>query len=223
MLFVHLAMPRKKITPETLIEKYVDTLLMHPEELGSVFRFAKHIKIQEGEFYPHFASFEALEGQFFANLFEVTLDSLYQDDEYMEFDDRNKLLLFYYTLFENFKLNRSAIKAMFKQPFIRRENERKLKPLQGPFETFMDSFNFGPNIIDQEQFKKYESIGVRKATWLHFIMLINFWLDDDSKDFEDTDVLIEKSLNTGLDFIESNVINQFLDLGKFLIKDRLAL
>lgn len=216
-------MPRKKITPEYLIEKYIDTLLLEPEELKSIYRFTKFIKIKEEEFYIHFASFETLEGEFFTNLFNATIKNLQKDEEYNQFDERNKLLLFYYSFFENFKLNRSAIKAMFKDPFICRENERKLRALKGQFENFMETFNINMNIVNQAEFKKYESIGIRKATWVHFILIINFWLDDDSKDFEYTDIFIEKSLNTGLDFMESNIFNQFFDLGKFLLKDRLSI
>ena len=55
------------------------------------------------------------------------------------------------------------------------------------------------------------------------MLLMKYWLEDNSTNFENTDVLIEKSVNTGLDVLESNILTQMLDLGKFLLKDKIKL
>lgn len=216
-------MPKKKLTSETLTEKYIDALLLHPEELHSIYKFCKFINIEEAQFYALFSSFESLEDNIFNGLFEATLVTLYDSEEYKDFNDRNKLLLFYYTFFENLKLNRSAVKAIIGDNLMRPNNQQKLSSLKNSFETYINTFELGFKLLDNDNLKQIENLGIKFASWSHFMILMKYWLEDNSTNFENTDVLIEKSVNTGLDVLESNILTQMLDLGKFLLKDKIKL
>jgi len=216
-------MAKRKLTSEILIEKYIDTFLLHPEELSSVYKFCKFINIEEAQFYSFYSSFEALENNIFLGLFEATLATLHDSKEYNDFDDRNKLLLFYYTFFENLKLNRSAVKAIIGNNLVHPNNQKKLSSLKKSFDTYMNTFELGFNLLDNDNIKQIESVGIKFASWSHFMLLMKYWLEDSSNNFENTDVLIEKSVNTGLDVLESNILSQMFDLGKFLLKDKINL
>jgi hypothetical protein len=216
-------MAKKKLTSETLTEKYIDALLLHPEELTSIYKFCKFINIEEVEFYSFYSSFEGLENNIFISLFEATLATLHDSKEYKDFDDRNKLLLFYYTFFENLKLNRSAVKAIIGDNLMRPNNQQKLSSLKNSFESYINTFALGFNLLDNDNLKQIESAGIKFASWSHFMLLMKYWLEDNSNNFENTDVLIEKSVNTGLDVLESNILTQMFDLGKFLLKDKINL
>lgn len=216
-------MAKKKITAEFLIEQYVEALLLHPEQLGSIYKFTKSLSIEEGAFYEYFSSFYDLESTIFVQLFEATITTLHESEGYDQFDSRNKLLLFYYTLFENFKLNRSAVVALIDcGPSEFMESQKKLKEFRNLFKKFIETLDFKSNIFDLDKINKLENFGITNTAWLHFITLMKFWLEDTSKNFEQTDILIEKSVNTGLDIFESNTLGKILDLGKFILKDKLS-
>lgn len=216
-------MAKKKITSELLIEQYIDALLVHPEQLHSIYKFTKALSIEEGVFYEHFSSFEDLESTVFVQLFEATLATLHDTEGYEQFDSRNKLLSFYYTLFENFKLNRSAIVALLDgSPSEFMGSQKKLKEFKKLFKRFIETLDFKSNTLDIDQINKLENFGITNTAWIHFMTLMKYWLEDTSKNFEQTDVLIEKSVNTGLDIVESNTLGKILDLGKFILKDKLS-
>ena len=56
----------------------------------------------------------------------------------------------------------------------------------------------------------------QEITWWHFVFLIDFWLKDDSKGFERTDVLIEKTVHLLFDVMGHEMGEKLVDLVKFL-------
>jgi hypothetical protein len=88
-----------------------------------------------------------------------------------------------------------------------------------------DFKEFIVNIIDEN-----ENIGVAKldkitkpvfseGAWIQFLLILKFWMDDTSKSFEKTDIVIEKSVNTAVDIFNTKPLESLLDLGKFLWKE----
>ena len=59
-----------------------------------------------------------------------------------------------------------------------------------------------------------------EGAWLQFLFLLNFWANDDSAQFEKTDIAIEKSVNTIFDLFDNTPLNSILDFGKFLWKEK---
>ena len=56
--------------------------------------------------------------------------------------------------------------------------------------------------------------------WLHLISVLEFWKMDQSPDFEKTDIFIEKTIDTGFEFLDSEPLRKAIDLGKFLWKEK---
>ena len=59
-----------------------------------------------------------------------------------------------------------------------------------------------------------------EALWLHLISIIEFWKKDQSPSFEKTDLYIEKTIDTGFEFINNEPLKKVMDLGKFLWKEK---
>ena len=53
-----------------------------------------------------------------------------------------------------------------------------------------------------------------------FLFILHFWLNDTSKGFEKTDVLIEKLIHTSQELSNSKPMESLIDLGKFLWKTK---
>ena len=67
--------------------------------------------------------------------------------------------------------------------------------------------------------KKYSDPVFAEGAWVQFLFVLKFWLNDHSKGFEKTDILIEKSVNTAFDLIDTKPVESLFDLGKFLWKE----
>lgn len=107
-----------------------------------------------------------------------------------------------------------------------KENKLGLKNLKD-LKSFRNSFKIFVNeIIESNQEKG--SINLDKVTkpvfaegaWIQFLFILKFWMDDTSKGFEKTDIIIEKSVNTVVDLLDTKPLESLIDLGKFLWKER---
>lgn len=55
--------------------------------------------------------------------------------------------------------------------------------------------------------------------WLHLMFILQFWIKDESSNFDNTDAAIEKSVNLAFDLIGKGVLDNALDFGKFLYQN----
>ena len=106
-----------------------------------------------------------------------------------------------------------------------KENTEGLKNLQKLSDLRKDIRNFATTLIEEENEDKQFKITKRpvflfaEGAWLQTVFLLRFWLDDDSADFEKTDMAIEKSVNTVFDVFDNTPLESIMDFGKFLWKE----
>jgi hypothetical protein len=55
-----------------------------------------------------------------------------------------------------------------------------------------------------------------KALRSQFFLILDFWIRDTSSGFEDTDALIEKSVNLSYALMQENTLDKAFDLVRFL-------
>ena len=99
-------MAKKKKSKQEISTAYMQHALEHSSTPKSVYKFGKDNGFTEAEFYNFFGTFASLEKSIFNSFFDNTIDLLEKNDEYQNFDAKNKLLSFYFTFFEVLKANR---------------------------------------------------------------------------------------------------------------------
>ena len=62
---------------------------------------------------------------------------------------------------------------------------------------------------------------LQEASWLQFLSIFNFWMKDESKNFEKTDIFIEKSVKASFDLAYNIPTQSIIDFGKFLWKEQM--
>ncbi len=210
----------KKISKEAIITYYMDYILEHNENPKTVYAFAKANHFDEATFYTFFASFEAIEKGIFETFFSNTLSVLNKSDDYKTFDNRNKLLSFYYTFFEILTANRSYVSYVLSKHKNSLKGLQMLSSLKHHFTKYVVDLDI--EIIDfkQEQLDKIQEKTLKESAWFQLLLTIKYWLDDTSVSFEKTDIFIEKSVNTSFDVLNIAPLTSVIDFGKFLLKDK---
>src|SRR5699024_10243215 len=102
------------ITRKKLMEKYSDHLLSNGKRPETIYAFAKAIDIPESDFYHHFKGFLALEKAYFTYFFEESIKLVSKTEDFDRLNAKEKLLNFYYILFENLTMNRSLVLFLLK-------------------------------------------------------------------------------------------------------------
>jgi len=212
----------KKPDKQDIISKYVDQLLTDGERPANVYNFAKKLGMDEQEFYENFASFESIEQSIFTNLFQSTLDLLEKTEEYNQYDAKTKLVSLYFTFFEQLTANRSLILTLLGK---QRNQLEKLKILSG-FRTLFLEYIKGLELetleIPVNKLEKLKNKSIAEASWMQMLLVLKFWMEDNSPAFEKTDLFIEKSINAGFYVIRLFDQQNIIDLGKFIWKEKLS-
>ena len=147
---------------------------------------------------------------------------MHKSPEVEQFESREKLLTFYFTFFEMLTANRSYVLFTLKE---HREPLKNLSQLKGLRKKVV---GFAKALIEDDNKEKNVKLLQRnerifsEAAWLQTLFLLKFWMDDNSPQFEKTDVAIEKSVNTVFDVFDNTPLERVLDFGKFLFKEKMA-
>ena len=211
---------KKSITSDKIIELYMNEVLLNgiPK---SVYAFAKEHNFEEGKFYKFFSSFEALEKQIFSIFCIKTVELLLNNEEYKTYDSKNKLLSFYYTFFELFTANRSYVFLRLKENKNKLDSLKLLSHLRKEFIDFINKEILIDSIdLKNERINKIRDKGVAEAHWLQLLFTLQFWLEDESSNFEKTDIFIEKSVKASFDLKDLTPIQSVFDFAKFLWKEK---
>lgn len=214
------ATKKKPITDDKIISIYMEQVLQHNAEPKNVYVFCQDNKIVESDFYAFYGSLEALKQDIWVKFFENVKNTIESDENYLTYSNKNKLLTLYFSLIEILTLNRSYVVFTLKEEKNMLKNLQQLKTLRNHFKSFIvDMINTQTSDEDKKVNKLVKPFFAEGA-WLEFLFILKFWLDDTSKGFEKTDVMIEKAVKATFDVLDTTTLDSLLDLGKFVWKEK---
>jgi len=215
------SLPKKKLISDILIISiYMESVLKNNSAPKSVSVFCKENKINESDFYTFFGSLGVIRQEIWMQFFENTLVTIKKESNFETYTDKNKLLTLYYTLFEILTLNRSYVLFSLKENKEGLKNLKDLKQFRNHFKDFISTIIQANTSEINDKVMKLTKPIYSEGAWIQFLFLLKFWMEDSSKGFEKTDILIEKSVNTVVDLLDTKPLESLFDLGKFLWKEK---
>jgi hypothetical protein len=211
---------QKKIDNFHIISLYMDFVLSHNEEPKNVYLFCKQNQITESDFYSFYGSIEAVKQDVWTQFFVNAKDALMKDDNYDTYANRNKLLSLYFTLFEVMTLNRSYVVFAYENNKEGMKSLHQFKGFKTHFKSFVNEILETSTSSDDVKIQKFLRPALVQGAWAQFLFILKFWIEDTSKGFEKTDVMIEKSVKATFDVLDTTPLESLLDLGKFIWKEK---
>jgi hypothetical protein len=211
---------KKKISKKELVDAYIKELLLQGKRPNTVYAFAADLGMTEDEFYSYYSSFNSLESDIWTGFMSETLETLNKDKSFESFGSREKLLAFFYTHLEILRRKRSYV--------ILRAAELKKSP-KSPFwiKKYKEHYNdFVSDLIsdgiESKEIKErpYLTEQYSKAFWLQLMFVLDFWTNDNSEQFENTDAAIEKAVDLSFKLLGESTLDSALDLAKFIWQTR---
>jgi hypothetical protein len=197
-------------------EVYKNYLLTEGKQPPSVYKFCLDLGIAENDFYSQFGSFDAIERKIWKEFIEVTVNRLHSDKTFRDFSTQEKVLTFYYSLFEELKANRSFVLLQL-QPVRKIELVPSfLKDFKKSFETFFESTLTIGQTKGEVAKRPYLDKRYPDLFWFHLGFILLFWKEDTSAGFEKTDAAIEKSVTLAFDLIGKGALDSAIDFAKFI-------
>lgn len=195
---------------------YIDYLLSEGKRPASVYKFCKDLGLKESDFYATAGSFRALENLIWNDFIEKTINRLKGDAEYGQFTAREKLLTFYFALFEELKAWRSFVAFTVRSTLAPRAIAPCLGLFKKSFKTYInDLLNQGKQ-QGEIATRPYVEKTYPELFWIQLSFLLLFWINDESPGFERTEAAIEKSVNLAFELVGKGAVDAALDFARFL-------
>lgn len=203
---------------EKLIQAYKNQILGAASRPASIYTFMQDMGEEEKNFYTHFASFEALEQQVFFSYFENTISRLAGSEEYQEYDSLQKILAFFYTWLEVLQSERSLVQFMSQHAHysLFQLTPSFMATTEEPFQEYVRKLLKSGIDDGQVADRLFVTRYYKQGFWAQARLILQYWLKDNSTDFEKTDVMVEKTLRLAFDVIEPNTLDSGFDLIRFL-------
>ncbi len=214
------AAKKKPISDDQIIGLYMDQVLQNNTEPQNVYLFCRENKIAESDFYAFYGSLEALKQDIWLKFFENVQSTIASDENYITYSAKNKLLTLYFSLIEILTLNRSYVLFALKEDRHVLKNLQQLKRFRNHFKHFIVDMINTQTSEEEKKVNKLVKPFFAEGAWVEFLIILKFWLDDTSKGFEKTDVLIEKTVKATFDVLDTTPLDSLLDLGKFVWKEK---
>ncbi|MBA9074518.1 hypothetical protein GGR22_002691 [Flavobacterium gossypii] len=211
---------KQLIDDDQLIGLYMNAVLEKNEAPKNVYLFCKEHAIEEADFYSFFNSLDAVKEAIWVKFFDNVVGMLQKDSNYSSYENRNKLLSLYFTLFEILTLNRSYIFYALKDNKEGLRNLKQLASLRNHFKDYIVDILKSGETEKDSKVKKITRPVFSEGAWLQFLFILKFWLEDTSKGFEKTDIMIEKAVKATFDILDTTPLESLFDLGKFIWKER---
>jgi len=206
-------------TAAQIQDAYIDYVLTNNEEPKSVYIFAKNIGITEQEFYTFYSSFIAVEKAIWADLTSKAITEIQQQEVWVNYSSREKMLAFFYAYIELLKTRRSFVVYSLKKSRTHVSTPEVLDDARTIFETFAE--NIIQSGLESKELadRRYLSKRYKDALWVQFGIILNFWVNDNSNNFEKTDEAIERGVNVTFDLFQRSPLDNLIDYGKFVARN----
>ncbi|PZR29969.1 MAG: hypothetical protein DI535_00245 [Citrobacter freundii] len=207
-------------TDSRIIQAYKEYLLNYGYQPASVYKFAAELGISEDEFYKHFGSFDGIENSIWKEFINNTIQALERDEAFASFSSKDKILTFYFALFEELKKSRSFVLLQLKNHRKLEFTPTFLKEFRSTFEKFISGILEEGKASGEVARRPFFDKRYAGVFWFHLGFLLLFWRDDNSAGFEKTDAAIEKSVNLAFDLIGKGAFDSVVDFAKFLYQTK---
>jgi hypothetical protein len=208
---------KKGISAEQIKIAYREYVLIEGKQPTSPFQLSRNAGFSEQDFFSHFSSLPQVEAGIWLDHLGVVFNMLHSNKDYATFTGRDKCLLFYFTMLQQLKTDRSFIlwsAAGWSRPGCRSAAKKAVAEKVKVFFTEITEQAIGNGEVkDRLKLSRHYSDGLMLPFWF----ILDFWIRDESRDFEDSDALVEKTIALSFDLLGESPLEKAIDLGRFLL------
>lgn len=203
-------MPTKVITAYL---NYINTNNKRPKNID---HFCKESRLVANKVMTDFKNIAEIEEAIWLNIINTTLNVMLNDPTYYEYMAREKILSFFYTLQEELKENKAFATQCFRRQYRGIGTPACLKLMRIKFIGYANSVLQEGKTTQEVSTRPIIDQYYADLLWQQVPLVINFFLKDRSEAYEQTDTLIEKSINLSFDIIGHTPLDGAIDLLRFL-------
>ena len=207
---------QKKIKSK-LLQVAIELISQDGYKKTSMSKIAKKAKIGEATIYNYFPTKEHILYEYFVALQLKTKEELLRLEEFSEFSLKEQLQFLLETQLGFLQENRSFILNIYEEIFYKNFNHPELQKGNDELLSIVDE------LLDiAVEAGEIESLPFNttllKLFLDYYFGVIYYWINDESQNFENTTIMMDKSLEVIYSLLQSGLINKLQDLVSFILK-----
>lgn len=209
---------QKRENRKKIIRAAVEEITQNGVKRATMRMIARKAGLADATIYNYFSTKAAILYAYYEDQLDSSIERLRSIEDFSEYSLQEQLQAFFETQLESFLPDREFVEVSFKAiTFSLTHNYRYLKPIRKRF--FLIISDFFEAAIEVEEIPDQVFLDLtHHFFWDYYVGLIFYWLGDHSDQFQDTSILLDKSLDLAVTFIKAGVVNKVLDMASFLFR-----
>ncbi|MBI5590218.1 MAG: TetR family transcriptional regulator [Deltaproteobacteria bacterium] len=218
---------RKRENRGSIIRAAVDAITEKGMKGATMREIARGAGLGDATIYNYFSTKEAIVYAYYEEQLDVSVERLRSVAGFNEFSLQEQLQAFFESQLELFLPDREFVDVSFRAiTFSLTHDYQYLKPIRSRFfriisDLFEAAIEAGE--IPDQVFLELTC----HFFWDYYVGVIFYWLRDGSNQFQNTTLLLDKSLDLAVALIKAGVVNKAFDMASFLFRhhiiDRLGM
>ncbi|WP_428737348.1 TetR/AcrR family transcriptional regulator [Sulfurimonas sp.] len=211
----------KELTRRKILECAVELIITKGFKDASMREIAKNAGVSNPTIYNYFPTKEQLLYAYIELKHEQAREILVKIEDFHTYTLREQLQTLIETELELYLEDREFIIQISEMVF--HSSSIKLDSLYNTNRIFVETVNEMFSLaIESGEIEKppFETL-LPKLFWDYFVVVVAYWVNDESESFEDTTQFIDHSMGLIESILNSSLLNKAADLGLFLFKKHL--
>ena len=206
-------------TRQAIISAAVDRVIKKGFKAATMRAVARKAGIADATIYNYFPTKEAIVFAYYGDHMDACAEALKTVPDFNRFSLQEQLQTFYDTSLEGYLPDREFVQQTFKSAFFAFSRDFKdLKPIRRRFLDIVGDMVDAAMAADEIPEQVFLDV-TSQLFWDHYIAMVIYWLGDTSDGFENTAVMIDKSLDLACTALSAGIANKVFDMVTFLFKN----
>jgi len=201
-----------------IISASVDLMIDKGFKAATMREIARRSGIGDATIYNYFPTKESILYAYYEDHFCECSKKLQAIDDFNTFSFQEQVQSYFETSLTLFLPDREFVDLSYKTVFFSlSQNFQLFEPIRKQFLQAISDMLEAAIEVEEIPPLMFSELVVQ-LFWDYYIAVLAYWLADKSPQFEDTSILIDKSLDLGVVLLKSGIVNKMFDLSIMLFK-----
>jgi len=210
---------QKKENRQKIIAAAVDLIISKGLKSATMREIARKAGLGDATIYNYFPTKEAIVYGYYEDRFDQITQKLKEIEGFNEYTFQEQLQTFIEMKLELLLPDRDFLDKTFKMAFFAlSQHYARIRPIKEKFLAIVDEIFDAAIEVGEIPEQVFREITIQ-FFWEYYIGVVIYWLKDESDRFEETTVLVDKSIDLACASIRAGIGNKLFDIGIFLFKN----
>ncbi len=201
-----------------IIRSAVELIIQNGFKAATMREIARQAGLGEATIYNYFPSKEKILCGYYEDHFQLCTERLRAIKDLNRYTLQEQLQALFETSLDLFRHDREFVQETFRVLFLSLSRFfQDVQPIRKEFLSIVNDMIQAAVEVDEIPDQPFQEF-LQQLFWDHYIGVVLYWLGDDSEQFTNTSVLIDKTLDLACAVLKSGILGKCMDIAVFMFQ-----